>query len=270
MTKHESATSWFVCNVFNSDHSWTCAVLRRKTTWARITAFLLLAVFLQAQSTLEPSLVSSNQGATILIQVPRSTTLRTVIAKFCESTTTRCEGTANVPDESVPVMCIKGTWNQVVAELFVGTGLNYVARAPTPSSPGSLLIEKSSRPTQSSKNAAAPFPIVQDTGAETTTSIRSSAEVFDQNSRPEDEEVSLSSTETNSLFQMAGYLPLPDSNGHLVPMADNKLGGLPFGPIDQGSEGGDSTKFLPFPDSHGSRVPIRPPQAGSPFPTGRN
>jgi len=235
-----------------------------------ITAFLLLAVFLQAQSTLEPSVISSNQGATILIQVPRSTTLRTLIAKFCESTTTRCEGTATVPDESVPVMSIKGTWNQVVAELFAGTGLNYVARAPTPSSPGSLLIEKPSRSTQSSANAAAPFPIVQNTDAATTTSIRSSAEIFDQHSRPEDEQISLSSTETNSISQMAGYLPLPDSNGRLVPMADNKTGGLPFGPIDKGPEGGDSTKFLPFPDSHGRLVPMRPPQAGLPFPNGRN
>jgi hypothetical protein len=175
-----------------------------------------------------------------------------------------------VPDESVPVMSMKGTWNEVVAELFAGTGLNYVARAPTPSSPGSLLIEKSSQPTQSSSNAAAPFPIVQNTGAVTTTSIQGSAEIFDQHSRPEDEEVSLSSTETNPTSQMAGYLPLPDSNGRLVPAADNKTGGLPFGPIDKGPEGGDSTKFLPFPDSHGRRVPMRPPQAGLPFPTGRN
>jgi hypothetical protein len=270
MTKREVDPSLPVLMAFSPDKKATFLGPHGKVSWAFGTAFLLLTVFLRAQSTLEPSVRSSNQGATVQIQVPASTTLRTLVTKFCESTVISCHGTDIVPDEVVPIMSMKGTWNEIVNELFAGTNLNYVAISPTLSSSGSLFIERSSRLTQLNASTTALFPTNQNSDSGTTASIRNNAEIFDSSSIQEGGGASGSSTEANAVSQPAEYLPFPDSHGRPVPAADKSLGGLPFGDIGARPEDTDATKFLPFPDSHGKAVPARPPQTGSPFQAGHN
>lgn len=219
----------------------------------------------------------------IRVQISEAVSLRVVLDELCQQSNMRCEGTQHAEAFKVVPLSLSGRWQDVVARLTEGTGLNYVLRSPLARSNGELIVHPRSNATAamagrpvmpaqpSSVNSPVyippPITLPAETSAEEpreelqtgftpASSVRGGAPMPAAITSPGAAQTSTGvalsplTSEVATGGSEASVLPFPDSSGRPIPTS------------------GNPTDVLPFPDSRGNPIPVKSGENVSPFPTG--
>jgi hypothetical protein len=193
--------------------------------------------------------------------------LRVVVNEFCHRTGSHCEGT-ELATQLFPACSVTGTWRQIVAQLFEGTGLNYVASQGSSLFPASIAISRGSFASGSARSAPYPTPAVSaEHGSPTVAQMSNELRDSDGTDSMESGQQTEAVTE-GSVSALAGsprFLPLPDEHGGAAP-AGASVSGTPF-PLAAASSTSDANRegFLPFAGPDGRGIPAKPAEPGNPF-----
>lgn len=244
-----------------------------------LASTLFAATLLYGQSTAAPHLRLSDNGSTVAIAITRPVSLRVVLDEFCRLSARHCEGTEFASSETLPTCVMEGTWREVLAHLFEGTALNYIASEGSVDSPGTLIVSRTSSSFAAAAGSATTLSpdgsaLTADTAARLAEvqaradNIAATADPSDTGeSPPVTNEVAQEGTATAGSSTL-GYLPFPDDQGHPIPASSPSGPGTPF-PLGLRSPAGSNTSgnFLPFADEDGNPMPVQPAGPGYPFST---
>ena len=84
--------------------------------------------------------IALHAGGEIRVSIGCTVPLGTVLDEVCREMSAECLGTQQAMAANVPAQEVRGDWRKVIAILLEGAGLDYVASAPSESSPGMLQI----------------------------------------------------------------------------------------------------------------------------------
>ncbi len=236
----------------------------------------------------------SNAGNEISVSIARTTPLATVLDEVCREASAQCSGTTQAMAAVVPAQKVRGDWRHVISILLEGAGFNYIASAPSESSPGMLQITGAAsqgRPEQqqvrstvaATEPSAAEVPPAE-SGAEAasadaaslsasaSTPQSSGAEESGQSQPSGDAEQASVGGQPDRLFSASdgssnsapGQSPVsmlfPDSSGNLIPIASQGSASYLLFPDSKGNPIPASNQALPyqlFPDGNGRLIPVQ-------------
>ncbi len=258
-----------------------------------IVALLAFAIPAWAQQTAPVAVKVIYEHATVAVQTSQNIPLTAVLEEFCRQTRTDCEGTAAGAKVELPPVNAQGSWQQVIAELMEGTGLNYAAMPATAASEARLLItgrvlspeapqQVANRTTESNGRAASGLsdPVNADDEASPDTSIPqpdAAAEDAAADVAPSQGGVAATAavdttspdTRVSSRAGSAAPGAATDFMGNAVP----PYSGPAYSPFPDGNgnlipAGNQPITSSPFPDSNGNLMPVpkQPAPNGNPFP----
>lgn len=239
----------------------------------------LAAKPIRAQQPLRAGVRVSSDGANITLRTTQNGPLSDILREFCNHTSTVCEGMDGTAGMKLPPVIVIGTWEQVVAKLMEGTGLNYVAILPTVTTGGRLLVTghalslDASPQTATASGGASCLPqAVSGLGGQVPSDCASSLNLGLGSQNPSSAPDGAFSTPQppTDVAASGGAMPSFASPSRptagpgqgddaMQPIAEYSLpAALPF-PDSSGHPiplSDEPPTFLPFPDSHGSPIPI--------------
>lgn len=119
--------------------------------------FLLLAMVAGGVAAESPAVSVESMGSQLTLRVVEPSDLSAVLETLCRHVQARCDGLSAAADAPVQPVTITGDWAGVLRQLFEGSGLNYIALAPTREQPGRLLV---------AARSAAPVELAPEAGRE--------------------------------------------------------------------------------------------------------
>lgn len=232
--------------------------------WIALTApILLLAVGAGEAAAETPAVRVESAGNQLTLRVVEPSDLSVVLEALCGHIQARCDGLSAAADAPMQPLTITGDWGSVLRQLFEGSGLNYIALAPTKDQPGRLLV--AARP-------APPVETVAEAGRDGLRDVGVDRVLRDETPRallerrlPEPEESTSEPEETASPAPVSSVpfvappgtvaLPFPGADNFpiLAPVLNTPAGLTPN----------------PFPDANGNAINFPAtgqPVVGSPFP----
>jgi hypothetical protein len=112
-----------------------------KATKRTCTILISLGVFvIPMLGQLDRGVIVSHAGSEIRVSIARTTPLGMVLDEVCREASAQCLGTSQAMAAMVPAQEVHGDWRHVISILLEGAGFNYIASAPSESSPGMLQI----------------------------------------------------------------------------------------------------------------------------------
>lgn len=256
------------------------------------TVLISLGVFVMPMlGQLNRAVIVSHAGSEISVSIARTTPLGAVLEEVCREASAQCLGTQKAMAAMVPAQEVRGGWRQLISILLEGAGFNYVASAPSGSSPAMLqIVGAASRPrpeqqeVRSTVAATEPSAAV---GPSTESSSMDAAPLSASNSTPATsgagesgqarqargvEPTTLGGQPDRLLFadsygnpipvshQNLEFLLFPDAGGNLVPVASQGSASHSLFPDSKGNPIPASNQALPyllFPDGKGRLIPAQ-------------
>lgn len=267
-----------------------------RTAKSTCTIVISLAVLVMPMlGQVDRGVTVSHVGNEISVSIARTTPLATVLDEVCREASAQCSGTTQAMAAMVPAQEVRGDWRHVISILLEGAGFNYIASAPSESSPGMLEISGAAsqgRPepqevrstVAATGPSAAEGPPATESSAEAASADAASLEASastPQSSGAEESSQSQSSGgaeqasvggQPGGLFSAGDGSPnsdpgqspvsmlFPDSSGNLIPIASQGSASYLLFPDSKGNPIPASNQALPyqlFPDGNGRLIPMQ-------------
>jgi|ERR1035438_6034722 hypothetical protein len=226
-----------------------------KATKPTCTVLISLVVFVVPMlGQLDRGVVVSHAGSEIRVSIARTTPLGTVLDEVCREASAQCLGTPQAMAAMVPAQEVHGDWRHVISVLLEGAGFNYIASAPSESSPGMLQIigaASQGRPEQpaarstvvATEPSAAVGPSTESASVDAATSADA---VSASGSTP----LTSGAGESGYSQQSSGVEPATMGGGQPGRLLFSDSYGNPT-PVSQ-----QNLEFLLFPDARGNLIPV--------------
>jgi hypothetical protein len=260
------------------------------------TILISLVVFvIPMLGQVDRGVIVSHAGNEISVSIARTAPLGTVLDEVCREASAQCLGTPHAMAAMVPAQEVHGDWRHVISILLEGAGFNYIASAPSGSSPGMLQIvgaASQGRPEQpaarSTVAATAPSAAVGPSTESSSVDAATSADAVSASSstpltsgageagysQPSGaaEPATMGGQPGRLLFsdgygnpipvsqQNLEFLLFPDAGGTLIPVASQGSASYSLFPDSKGNPIPASNQALPyllFPDGNGRLVPAQ-------------
>lgn len=253
-----------------------------------LVTIVLTASLALCEQDLTGSDTQSNSEPSVSIEISAPVSLKLILDELCALSSNHCEGTVFAASSALPACVMRGSWREVVGQLLLGTGLNYVtsinasgqavliitqpttvaeASAPPTAAATGPLVSTGNAPMSNSVDKATYDPAQDDEFESNNPSVNTVVLQRNMGTDMQANEPSEGATSSDQSF-----LPFPDSRGRPIPVVSQVDSGsaLPASSVSPGTAN-PSPVFLPFPDSEGNPIAAQPAGAGYAFgpPPGR-
>lgn len=246
-----------------------------KATKPICTVLISFVVFVMPMlGQLDRGVIVSHAGSEISVSIARTTPLGMVLDEVCREASAQCLGTPQAMAAMVPAQEVHGDWRHVISILLEGAGFNYIASAPSESSPGMLQIigaASQGRPEQPEVRSTIAARQPNQTGNAESSSEREAASAdaaplsasmptpFASGDGESGSSQQSSGVEQASMGGQPDRLLFSDGYGNPIPVSHQSLEFMLFPDsqenlIPVASRG--SASYLLFPDSKGNPIPV--------------